>query len=280
MTGARVASLHLYPVKGCRGLDLPQADVDVTGLVSAGVGDREWMVVGEDDRFVTQRELPRLALVSVEIRNGRLRLAAPHLRGCDVPLDATGAAREIVVWRSTVRGVDAGEAAASWLSDWLAQHVRLVRFDRAVPRRCDPDYVADSGAHTMFADGYPVLVANTASLAELNDRLAQRGHRPLPMNRFRPNVVVDGLDAFAEDHIDTLAAGGVVLQLVKPCTRCQVTTTDQDSARVGIEPLRTLGGFRMDERFGGVTFGVNAIVAENAGGALAVGAPVTVGYRF
>src|SRR5262249_27046852 len=186
--------------------------------------------------------------------------------------------RDVVVWRSDVRGIDAGDAAAAWLSDWLAREVRLVRFDRSVTRLCNPDYAVDSGAHTMFADGYPVLVANMSSLADLNDRLAQRGHAPLPMNRFRPNVVLDDLPAFAEDHIDPIAIGDLVLRVVKPCTRCQVTTTNQDTAKVGIEPLRTLGEYRMDTRLDGVTFATNAIVVH--GGKVSKGDRVAVEYRF
>lgn len=280
MNQARIASLHVYPIKGCRGVDIASADVAVTGLVAQGAGDREWMVVDDDGRFLTQRELPRLALVDTEVGPQGLRLAAPHMRPLDIPLDAGGASRAVVVWRSTVLGSDCGDPAAKWMSDWLAHDVRLVRFDRARKRQCNPEYAGDSGAHTMFADGYPILVANAASLRELNERLAARGHTALPMNRFRPNVVVDELPAFDEDHIDTIDADGIVLRLVKPCTRCQVTTTDQATARVGIEPLPTLGEFRMDAKLDGVTFGVNAIVVEGEGRSLKAGGPAAVRYRF
>ena len=280
MSDAHVASLHLYPVKGCRGIDLPAARVDVTGLACAGAGDREWMLVGDDGRFLTQRELPRLALVTVELLADRLRLTAPHMPPCDVRLAASGAAYDVVVWRSEVRGIDQGDPAASWLSDWLAAPARLVRFDRSVTRFCNRDYAGSTGAHTLFADGYPILVASTASLSDLNARLESRRERPLPMNRFRPNVVLSGLPAFAEDHVDTITVGGVTLKCVKPCTRCNVTATDQATARVGIEPLRTLGEFRMDTRFDGVTFGMNAVVTDGAAGTIEVGTEATVEYRF
>jgi len=278
MSEAFVASLHLYPIKGCRGIDLSAAVVAETGLTARGIGDREWMVVDETGRFVTQRELPRLALVETSIVDDGLRLTAPHMPPCDVPMEVAGPSRDVAVWRSDVRGRDAGDAAAGWLSDWLAQDVRLLRFDRSVTRPCNPEYAGDSGAHTLFADGYPVLVIGSESLCDLNDRLAQREHAALPMNRFRPNVVVAGLEAFAEDHVDTLRAGDVVLRCVKPCVRCRVTTTDQQTARVGIEPLRTLGEYRMDSRLDGVTFGMNAIVVN--GGAIAPGATLEVEYRF
>lgn len=280
MSGARVRSLHVYPIKGCRGIDLERAEVAVTGLVTGGAGDREWMVVDEDGRFLTQREHPRLALVVATAGGNGLRLSAAGMPELDIRRDSGAPSREVVVWRSTVLGSDCGDAAAAWMSRWLAHPVRLVRFDRARPRDCNPEYAGDSGAHTMFADGYPVLVANAASLDELNARLAARGHAPLPMNRFRPNVVIEGLPAFDEDHVDTIAIGDVVLRLVKPCIRCQVTTTDQATAQVGIEPLPTLGEFRMNVKLDGVAFGVNAIVAEGEGSSIATGDAAAIEYRF
>lgn len=278
MTRATIAALHVYPVKGCRPLPAAHVRVDATGFATRGVGDREWMVVERDGRFVTQREYPRLALVDVSADEVALRLAAPPAAPLDLPLTASGAIREVVVWRSAVRGIDAGDAAAAWLSDWLEADVRLVRFDRTLPRLCNPDFAGASGAHTMFVDGYPVLVIGSASLADLNARLTARGSPALPISRFRPNLVLDGLDPYAEDHLDEIVAGDVVLRCVKPCVRCQVTTTDQGTAQVGIEPLRTLAGYRMNDRMGGVTFGVNAIVV--AGGELATGDDVRYAFRF
>lgn len=281
MTSPRIGSLHVYPVKGCGGFAVDSATVAVTGLTTGGAGDREWMVVDPDGRFLTQREWPRLALVRTAIADGTLHLSAPETDALAVPLAAaTGTARDVVVWRSDVRAFDAGDDAATWLSTWLATDVRLVRFDPGRERACNPDYAGDSGAHTFFSDGYPVLVIGDGSLAELNDRLAARGHPALPMNRFRPNVVLHGLEPFAEDHADTITTDGVVLKCVKPCVRCQVTTTDQASGAVGLEPLRTLGEFRMDARMDGVTFGMNAIVVAGAGRALHAGASAEIGYRF
>lgn len=238
------------------------------------------MVVDADGRFLTQRDHPRLALVDVGIANAALRLSAPGMPACEVAMHGPGPSREVVVWRSDVLGIDAGDDAARWFSQWLGRDARLVRFDGARTRECNRAYAGDSGAHTLFADGYPILVANAASLADLNARLAARGHEALPMNRFRPNVVLEGLPAWDEDHVDTIAAGGVVLRLVKPCTRCQVTTIAQDTAQVGMEPLPTLGEFRMDTKVEGVTFGVNAIVVEGAGLAIEAGAAAAVSYRF
>jgi uncharacterized protein YcbX len=290
----RVASLHVYPLKGARGIGLDAARVATTGLVhadgAAAVADREWMAVDPDGRFVTQREIPRLALIAPVADARGLVLEAPGAAPLTL-LDATSraaqdtgpaanAAREVVVWRSHVRGHDAGDEAARWISAFLDRDLRLVRFDRTRPRPCNPDYVGDSGAHTLFADGYPVLVIGAASLDDLNERLQASGSPALPMNRFRPNLVVDGLPPYDEDHVDTLRVGDVELTMVKRCIRCQVTTTDQATAGVGIEPLPTLASYRHDERLGGVAFGMNAIVTQGAGSVVRAGAPVGVSYRF
>jgi uncharacterized protein len=282
MTGACVAALNIYPVKGCGGIDLSAAIVTATGLAASGAGDREWMIIDREARFVTQRQMPRLALLRIAVTGDALVLTAPPSAArLTVPLSGNRAAPHAVqVWESHVRGCDEGDVAAAWLTDYLGIEVRLVRFDRTVRRDCNPEYAGDSGAHTMFADGYPYLVIGSASLAELNARLAARGEGALPMNRFRPNIVLDGLDAFAEDYVDTIDVEGTVLRLVKPCTRCQVTTTDQVTAIVGVEPLQTLGEYRMNEQLGGVTFGMNAVAIGGTGRTIARGAQIRVSYRF
>lgn len=277
---ARVASIRLYPVKGAGGIPLERARVDVEGLSHGGVGDRAWMVVDRDGRFLTQREHPRLALVRTAVRDGRLELAWPDLEPLALPAAIEGEAREVVVWRSKVRGIDAGDAASDWLHAALGVDARLVRFDPTGRRDCNRDTVGDSGARTLFSDGYPLLVVGTGSLDELNRRLDARGHPTLPMDRFRPNLVLDGLEPHDEDRLASIEVDGVVLKPVKPCVRCQVTTTDQATGHVGLEPLRTLGGYRMDERLGGVTFGMNAIVLAGAGREVAAGATATCDYAF
>jgi hypothetical protein len=258
----------------------------VRGLAVTGTGgralagDREWMVVDPAGRFVTQREAPRLALVGVSAAGEGIELSVPHLAPASVPAAAAGPTREVDVWNHRVPAHDAGDDAATLLSAWLDRDVRLVRFDRGHRRWCNPDYAGDSGAHTAFADGYPVLVIGRGSLDDLNARLAARGRPALPMNRFRPNLVIAGLPPHDEDHLSSIVCGDVVIKPVKPCVRCQITTTDQDSATVGAEPLATLSGYRMDDRFGGVTFGMNAIVVAGEGSRLAAGSPVRVEYAF
>jgi uncharacterized protein YcbX len=269
-----VRALTVYPVKSCGGIALDEARMTPTGLAY----DRHWLVVDEFGEFLTQRVLPRLALVRPDLGPQTLRLAAPGMGPLSLPLDAVGPRREVTVWNDACTGIDQGEIAAAWLSDFLDRPVRLVRFDFDHPRLSDPRWAGDSGATTAFADGYAVLVASVASLADLNARLAA----PLPMNRFRPNIVIDGVEAFDEDHIAALRVAGAELRLVKPCTRCVVTTTDQASAERAAdnEPLATLAGYRRREDMDGVCFAVNAIVARPGDRPIRVGDDVEIEWSF
>jgi hypothetical protein len=262
-----IAALHVYPVKSCRGIALQQAELTPRGLRH----DREWMVVTPDGRFLTQRDLPRLALITPDLDDGTLRLHAPAAGAVRVPLDVADAgACTVTVWGDTVLARDQGDLAAQWLSDFLQRSVRLVRFDAAERRATDPAWSEGLPGESAFSDGYPVLVLSRASLDDLNARLP----RALPMNRFRPNLVLDGCDAYAEDSLRVLHSGAVTLRLVKPCTRCIITTTEQTTAeRDGDEPLRTLRSYRWRPELRGVIFGQNAIV-ESAG-TLRVGDVVT-----
>ncbi len=269
---ATVASLFVYPVKSCRGIALSTARLTERGIAH----DREWLIVDEGGRFVTQREVPRLALLVPALSTEALELRAPDLSPIAVALDLPGTRRNVTVWRDTLPAIDQGDAAAAALSAWLGQPVRLVRFDPAVRRHCNPDFAGPGGAHHSFADGYPILVVSEASLADLNTRLAT----PLPIDRFRPNLLLSGIDAYDEDHIDELTVGDATLNLVKPCTRCQITTTDQATGQVGVEPLPTLATYRYSPALEGVTFGMNAIVTAGAGTSITVGTPVNCTLNF
>lgn len=274
-----VAGLFVYPIKSCRGIAPRRAVVAVQGFEY----DRAWMVVdpGESPaRFLTQREIPRMALIRTTLTPDDLALEAPEASALRIPLDLRGNANRAVVWRSTVDVFDQGDEVARWLSEFIGRAVRLVRFDQRTERPCNPEFAGDTGANTQFADGYPILVISSASLADLNQRLEALGESPLPMNRFRPNLVIDGLGAYDEDHLAALRIGDVELQFVKPCTRCQITTTDQDTAAVGRQPLAVLGSYRNDPRFGGVTFGMNAVVTRGAGRAIGVGDAVDLDWSF
>lgn len=263
-----IAALFVYPVKSCRGIALERAELTATGLRH----DREWMVTTLAGRFLTQRELPQLALIVPAIDAHSLRLAAPGAGELVVPLEPGGAegdVREVTVWRDQCLARDEGEAAAAWLSGVLGRDVRLVRFDPARSRRTEPEWSQGLDGKSFFADGYPVLVLSRASLDDLNSRLP----RALPVDRFRPNVLIDGCTPYAEDRIGSLAAGPVKLRLVKPCTRCVITTTNQATGVLeGDEPLRTLKTYRYDRDLRGVAFAMNAIVEAGVGETLAVGA--------
>lgn len=273
---ARVAALALYPVKSCAGVPLARADVLTTGLGAHGTRDRAWMIVDASGRFVTQRECPALALVHAQPHPAGIALG--DAAGARIEVEApAGSARDVVVWRDAVGGIDAGDAVAAWLSARAGREVRLVAFDPARRRPCNSAFAGDSGAHTLFADGYPLLVIAQASLDALNERLAAKGAGPVGMRRFRPSLVLDGLEAHDEDHVATIETDSVTLRLVKPCTRCQIPSIDPDTGETGDEPLATLSTYRNDPARG-ITFGMNAIVLRE--GPIAVGDAVRVRFAF
>jgi hypothetical protein len=253
-----LAEINIYPVKSCRGIGLESAALTAAGLEH----DREWMVVRPGGRFVTQREAPRLALVEVAIAAGALRLAAVGAGSVAVPLELTGPRVVVSLWGDHCAAHDQGDEAAAWLTTLVGSDVRLVRFDPAQRRTSDPAWTGEVEALNRFSDGFPLLAISRASLEDLNKRLPE----PLPMDRFRPNLVLDGLEPYGEDRMADLVADGVRLRRVKPCARCVITTTDQRTGTVaGDEPIRTLKTYRWDARLRGVTFGQNVVVVEGAG---------------
>jgi uncharacterized protein YcbX len=259
-----LAALHLYPVKSCRGIAVAEATLTDAGLEH----DREWMIVTPEGRFVTQRECPRLATIHVALDAGRLTLAAEGGGSVAVPLDFRGNPVDVTVWRDRCRAHDQGDEAARWLSDALGRPLRLVRFEPSQRRLCDPAWTGGRDAATRFSDGFALLAISRASLADLNSRLAL----PLPMKRFRPNLELDGLPPYGEDHLQDIVAGPLRLRRVKACTRCVITTTHPETGVVeGDEPLKTLKTYRWDPQLRGVTFGQNLIVVAGAGTPLRVG---------
>jgi hypothetical protein len=261
-----LAALRVYPLKSCRGLAPAAWDVDRLGLAL----DRAFMLVdAASGVFLSQREEPRLACIATALERDALVLAAEGAAPVRVPLARTdGPRRRVRVWRHEGDGVDQGEEVAAWLSSRIGRPLRLVRIPPDHARRVSPDW-SPIEAHTAFSDGYPLLVLSRASLDGLNARLAA----PLPLERFRPNLVVDGCTPHAEDGWRRIRVGALELQLVKPCDRCVVTTVDPETGvRAGAEPLRTLARYR--RRDGAVWFGVNAVALGT--GRLAVGDPVEV----
>jgi hypothetical protein len=257
-----IASLHIYPLKGGRGISRPEIRLDQRGPEH----DRRWMVVDPDGNLVTQREIADLCRVTALPTATGLRLEAPLVGALEVPdPPETDSHLTVRVWNDRVEAHDAGADAARWCTGFLGAPVRLVHLASRATRRTDPDY-DPIGSPVGFADGYPILLAGEASLAGLNARLEV----PLPMNRFRPNIVVRGSEPFAEDGWRRFWVNGIPFDNVKPCARCVVTTTDQESAERGVEPLKTLASFR--KRGSGVMFGVN--VVHRATGTVAVGQPI------
>jgi len=269
---ATLAALYVYPVKSCHGVALSRAQLTARGLEH----DREWLIVDREGRFVTQREMPRLAHIAPALSTEALQLSAPGVSPLSVAMKRPPMPTMVTIWRDSLPAWDQGDEAAGWLSSWTGAPLRLARFDPAQRRYCNPVYAGDSGAHHAFADGYPVLVISEASLADLNMRLEVA----LPMNRFRPNIVLSGVEAFDEDYCTELGIGRVKLRLVKPCARCLITTIDQETAEAGVEPLPTLASYRHNAELAGVTFGMNAIVSAGVGSSISVGDAVRAHLDF
>jgi uncharacterized protein YcbX len=268
----RLHALCIYPVKSCAGIALERAQLTATGLEH----DRAWMLVDADGDFASQRQWPRLQLVQPSFEGDTLLLRAPDMLPLPLalPLQVQGAPRQVKVWDDEVTALDQGDAAAHWFEAAIGQPLRLVRFDPAQHRLSDAQWSAGVEAENAFSDGFPILVASTASLAELNARLAARGQPPVTMERFRPNLVLDGLeDAHGEDFIDALEfEGGVRLKLTKPCVRCSIPNVDPATGERGHEPGDTLAGYRADARMKGrITFAMNAVIEAGVGRALRVG---------
>lgn len=269
-----LAALFVHPVKSCAGIALDEALLVETGLDL----DRAWMVVDTHGDMLTQREFPRLALVQPAFKGQDMVLRAPGMLALHVRLDTVEAATRVRVWDDEVKAYDMGTLAAQWFSDFVGggTRLRLVRFDPEQQRPSDPAWAGGLPAENAFSDGFPLLVANSASLQDLNQRLAAHGAAPVTMQRFRPNLVLDGLQPYDEDHIEEIAfdtpEGPVCLRLVKPCTRCSIPNVDPATAESGTEPGATLAGFRADPRMqGGITFGVNAVAAAGVDRLLRVG---------
>ncbi|MDG4808170.1 MOSC domain-containing protein [Micromonospora sp. WMMD1120] len=269
----RLTSIHTYPVKGCHRLDHDGAFVRPWGLA----GDRRWMVVGADGVGVTQRDTTRLVGLRASVRSGGLTLRADGQPDLDVPEPAGGEPIAVRTFRSRTFPVPArraGRAADEWLSALLGRAVRLVWL--AEPTRHIPagDREHDTGDQVSFADAYPLLLANTASLDALNGWLAEAGEEPVPMTRFRPNLVVDGASPWAEDDWvgRPLRIGDLRFRAAGPCDRCVVTTTDQETGVRTREPLRTLGRYRNVRQK--LLFGLNLVPLDS--GQVSVGAPIVV----
>ncbi len=280
-TTARIAQLFVHPVKSCAGIEVTDALLVETGPDL----DRQWMVVDERGDMLTQRGLPRMALIRTAFRHEEVVLRAPGMLALHLAVDRVEAPTRVRVWADEVAAYDMGPLAAQWCTDFLGRPARLARFDPEQRRLSNKRWTGDLDAENGFADAFPLLVTGSSSLAELNRRLAAAGHPTVDMRRFRPNLVLDGLEPFDEDHLDELhidtADGEVVLRLVKPCVRCTVPSVDPDSGEQGHAVSDVLATFRADARMdGGITFGMNAVIVEGIDRTLRVGQAVRGTYRF
>ena len=251
-----VSSLHVYPVMGLKGIEVAQARATERGLEH----DRRWMIVDPQGEFFTQRSHPKLATIWTDLLPGSLEISAPDAGAVEVPFEPPPApSMRVRVWNSVVDAVPASREADWFLSEYLGEPCRLVFMPDSTRRFSNPAYAGDGERLVGFADGYAFLFANEASLDDLNDRLGAKGHPALPMNRFRPNIVVAGAEPYAEDTWGRVEVGEALMRAAKPCGRCEVTTTDQATGEVrGPEPLATLGEYRNSNEFG-VMFGMNMV---------------------
>ena len=278
---ATIARLFVHPIKSCAGIEVQEALLTDTGLDL----DRAWMVVDADGVFVSQRELPRMALVRPQLRLSDMVLRAPGMLALHVSLDEVEQPLQVQVWGDTVQAFDMGKVAAQWFTDFLGRPLRLVRFDPDYRRVCSPKWTGDTEATTQFADGFPVLVATAAAVDDLNTRLAAAGFGAVGVERFRPNIVLAGIEAHDEDRVDmlhiTTADGVVQLQPVKPCARCPIPDIDPDTAECSGQVNPMLRSYRQDQRVGGaLTFGMNAIALAGEGALHKVGQRIAGNMRF
>lgn len=301
-----VQSLHVYPVKSCAGVSLRESLLIETGLEF----DRAWMVVDQHGQFVTQRQLPRLALIQPVLRSYEMILRAPGMLALHIALDTVEKPVRAKVWNDEVAAYDMGELCAQWFSDFLGSPppgrpkagtpprgadakgvlgvqfpLRLVRFDPEQRRLSERRWTGEIEAQNGFADAFPLLVISAASLTELNRRLQSQGHAAVTMARFRPNLVLDGLDAHGEDPLDQITIGSdegpVRLKLVKPCARCPIPDVDPLSGVPGHAVGDALQAYRADARLdGALTFGMNAVIVEGFEHSLRVGMTGSASYRF
>lgn len=282
---AILTELNLYPIKGCAGISLREATLTKAGLMSEHIYDREWMIVDENGVFLTQRSHPKMALISPRIKSETLELRAPGMLRLEIPLDLpdpnTAPTLDVEVWGTKVKAYDCDETTAAWFSNAVGAKCRLVRFHPHAKRTANAKWTGDVEAPTLFSDGFPVLVISQASLDDLNEKLQAQGRAALPMNRFRPNIVINGIGAFEEDYTDVFDFGKSALKPVKPCARCTVPSVDQATAEVGPDPLDILRTYRVDPKVdGGITFGMNAILVKGENQVLRVGQEVDVELAF
>ncbi len=257
-----LSEINIYPIKSAKGISVQSAFVERRGIQF----DRRWMVVDSSGVFLSQRGFPRLALISTHLGSDTLHVNAPGMSPLTLALNPSGAGSiRVHVWDDAVDAISVGDEAQKWFSTYLDMPSRLVFMPENSIRHVEPEFALHNDI-VSFADGFPLLLISQHSLDDLNNRLVT----PVPMNRFRPNVVVNDSSAFAEDRWKKIRIGTMLFYIVKPCSRCITTTVDQETGIQGKEPLATLSQFRKVD--GNVLFGQN-LIPENVG-------TITVGDRI
>lgn len=279
-----ISQLLIYPVKSCAGIAISETKLTPTGLAM----DREWMIVDQHGQFLTQRQCPHMVWITPSLSDRALTLSAPQTPSVSIDLNFRGKPVQVTVWRDTLTADDMGDEVAQWLDHFLAipgKQFRLVRFSPQARRLSAHEWTRGLDAPNKFSDGFAVLIVTQDALDELNAKLVERGHAPVGMQRFRPNIVIEGLEAHAEDHLERLTvqtvAGPIELDLVKPCPRCPIPDIDPFTASSSPEVSQTLGQYRsLDQMDGAICFGMNAIVRGGVGYTLHAGQAFIADYKF
>ncbi len=280
-----LTELNLYPIKSCAGISLREATLTAAGLMSEQIYDREWMIVDENGDALTQREYPKMALITPRIKADTLELRAPGMLRLEVPLGLPDPEDErrirVQVWDDQVEAYDCDDTTALWFSNALGVKCRLVRFHPDATRYSSKKWTNDAEVPVLFSDGYPMLVIGTGSLEDLNEKLVAQGRSALPMNRFRPNLVFSDIAPFEEDLADVYQFAAAALKPVKPCPRCPLPSVDQATGEFGPDPLDILATYRANPKVdGSITFGMNAVTLSGEGTVLRVGQQVAVDPAF
>lgn len=277
--------IYLYPIKSCAGTALTQAMLTPLGLQH----DRQWLIVDNVGQFQTQRQIPHLAWIEPKLEDKRLQLSAPGLPDIAVPFATSDSPKLTVsIWNDRIGALDMGELAAQWLDEFLeipGRHFRLVQFDPGQSRVSDEIWCGSTPAGLQFADGFALNVLSEASLRDFNERLMERGADPVDARRFRPNLVLDGLEPNEEDLLSNLRILGVTqnltLKMVKPCPRCQIPDINPDTAIKEPEITETLARYRQLPALDhSICFAMNGIVTSQASGMLKVGMRFEADYGF
>lgn len=251
-----LTQINIYPVKSCRGITLSRAELTLFGLKN----DRRWMVVDASGTFLSQRSIPRMALIETSLSEDSLTLKAPGCETIEIPFQwKNPLPRTVTIWDDTCTAQDCGDNAAEWFTHFLETESRLVTMGGSFSRSVNKKY-AHQADQVGFADAFPLLLISSASLRDLNGRL----DLPVPMNRFRPNLVVSGCEPFAEDFWKRFSIGELKFEVSKPCARCTVPTVDQSNGIQGKEPLTTLATYRKGNDKD-VFFGQNLLNEQKSG---------------